>query len=78
MTTTYRQGCGTHMGLLLHQANGEDPCGECRRGELLRRLDAEACPRRPSRRPWLAAVTPEKAAEHRAVLLAAIGTKAAP
>jgi hypothetical protein len=73
VTTTYRQGCGTHMGMLLHQAGGEEPCGECRRGELLRRLEVEACPRRVPPPPALVPVTPEKAAEHRAVLLAALG-----
>lgn len=42
--TTYRQGCGTHMGLLLHKAAGESPCGECAQGELLRRVEVEQWP----------------------------------
>ncbi|MER6575782.1 hypothetical protein [Nonomuraea sp. NPDC001023] len=68
MVTTYRQGCGTHMGLLLHHAADEPPCGECARGELLRRVSVEEWPIRPAR-PLLAPVTPEQAEENLRLLL---------
>lgn len=79
--TVYRDGCGTHLGLRLHQAHGEEPCSEClhrewaRRAlygtEAGRRLLAEAIPRRPSP-PGLEPVTEEQAELHRTVLEAEV------
>ncbi|MEU6709947.1 hypothetical protein ABZ897_00595 [Nonomuraea sp. NPDC046802] len=68
--TTYREGCGTHMGMLLHQAEGEPPCGECLRGELLRRVAAEEWPSRT--RPRLGPISREQAARNLATLMAAM------
>jgi hypothetical protein len=44
MTTTYRLSCGTHLGLIAHQASDEPPCGECRHSELVRLVSVEAWP----------------------------------
>lgn len=80
----YREGCGTHLGLLLHQANGEEPCAECRYHEWARlvlygteagrRLLAEAIPQRPSPVPAepLKPVTPEQARRNRKILEAEV------
>lgn len=68
--TTYRQGCGTHMGMLLHQSQDEPPCGECLRGELLRRVSAEEWPSQSRRR--LGPISKEQAARNLAVLMAAM------
>lgn len=70
-TTTYRQGCGTHMGLLLHHAAGEPACGECLEGDMLRRLVAEEVPRRPTH-PALLPISDRQAERNRADLLAAV------
>lgn len=70
--TVYRQGCGTHLGMLLHQVNGEAPCGECRRGEQIRRLEAEAVSPPPCE-PWRAPLTPKLAATNRRILADALG-----
>ena len=72
--TTYRESCGTHLGLRLHQEHDEPPCGACTTAETWRRLYAEAVPTRPKPRadPLLEPVTEEQAAAHRSELLAAI------
>ncbi len=62
--TTYREECGTPVGLRLHQAAEEEPCADCREAELLRRLDVEAAPVKVAH-PLLAPVTPGQAAAHR-------------
>lgn len=71
MTTTFRQGCGTHLGLLLHKAAGEPACGECLEGDMLRRLFAEEVPRRPTH-PANLPVSRKQADLNRATLLAAV------
>lgn len=70
--TAYREGCGTHRGLLLHQAAGESPCPECLRGEAVRRVEHEGIPVRPSPVPDLPPVSPEQAARNRDVLERAV------
>lgn len=70
--TTYRQGCGTHLGMRLHQANGEQPCGECRHGEQVRRLEAETVPLPPAE-PWRIPITSGLAKAHRSILADALG-----
>jgi hypothetical protein len=67
----YREGCGTHLGMRMHQTNGEEPCGECRHGEQLRRLEAEVAVAPPIS-PWRV-MTPRVAAENRRVLVDALG-----
>lgn len=65
-----------HRGLILHQVAREEPCGTCRHGEKLRRLQAEAIPERPpaqapsapSGAGAMPQVTPEKAAANRRLL----------
>ncbi|GAA4209174.1 hypothetical protein GCM10022252_75300 [Streptosporangium oxazolinicum] len=74
MTTTYRAGCGTFLGLRLHQASGETPCSLCLEGEadrlLVAKLVNESLPVRPS--PISRAITSEQAALNREVLAAAL------
>ena len=76
--TCYRPDCGTHHGLLLHQALSEKPCPECIRGEAVRRIESEGIPNRPSPVPAFAPVTPEQAARNRAVLERAIRPERTP
>jgi hypothetical protein len=74
--TVYREACGTHRGLILHQSAQEEPCGCCRYGEKLRRLQAEAIPQRqpaqalsvPSSAGAVPPVTPAQAAANRRLL----------
>lgn len=66
--TVIREGCGTFLGLRLHQVSGERPCSECLRAEDLRRLEHEGIPRRLPRADAYAPVTPAEAAWNRAVL----------
>lgn len=68
--TTYREGCGTHLGLRLHQAKGEPACARCLRGEDIRRVLREGIPTRPS--PVYTPITPEQAARNRAELARAL------
>ena len=49
--TTYRESCGTHFGMRMHQEHDEEPCGQCLIGEAGRRLYSELIPTRPSPRP---------------------------
>lgn len=49
--TRYREACGSHMGLRLHQEAGESPCGQCVAGEQYRLLTRELIPTRPSPPP---------------------------
>lgn len=71
VTTTYRQGCGTHLGMLLHKAADESPCGECAWGELLRRVSVEEWPLRPTH-PAVLPISKKRAAENMAALMAAV------
>ena len=68
--TVYRDGCGTYLGLRIHQANGEDICSLCQSEEDFRRLAHEGIPRRPE--PALTPITPEEGERNRAVLAAAV------
>ncbi len=61
MSTPLREGCGTYLGLRLHQAAGEQPCSLCLREEAYRRVEAEGIPFRLPR-PVPAARGPEVAA----------------
>ncbi|TMR92406.1 hypothetical protein [Nonomuraea basaltis] len=67
MITTYRDECGTHEGLRLHQDHNERPCGRCVEGEsqrlLMAKLFPEMVPARPAPAP-LVPITPEQAAEN--------------
>jgi hypothetical protein len=66
--TPLREGCGTYMGLRLHQANGEPPCSECLRNEAYRRVEHEGIPFRLPRPDVLAPVSADQARVNRAVL----------
>lgn len=72
--TKYRAECGTHLGMVMHELNGEPACGECRHGEALRRLNAELLSPTPEA-VWRAEVSPRQAAEHRAQLAEALGIR---
>lgn len=74
--TTYRQVCGTHLGLVAHQAADESPCGTCRQGEFERRVSVEAWPIAL----WPAPVPPisrEQAEHNLAALMEAMADEAA-
>jgi hypothetical protein len=80
--TVYRDICGSHAGMLAHQAHDEDPCGSCRSGEMLRRLQPEAItwppeplPRPVGEFPPPEPVTMRDAARNRQVLAEEIGCK---
>lgn len=79
--TTYRLCCGTHLGLVAHQAADEPLCGECRRGELLRRAEVESWPIPVKPVDWRAlAATPitrRRAAENLALLMEAMAEEPA-
>ncbi|MFI9845135.1 hypothetical protein ACIHFD_49510 [Nonomuraea sp. NPDC051941] len=70
--TTYRNGCGTFLGLKLHQAADEHPCSECLIAEERRLLEAtllrELVPVRPTPLEPLPPITPEQAARNLATL----------
>ena len=66
--TPLREGCGTYLGLRLHQAAGEQPCSLCLREEAYRRVEAEGIPFRLPRPDVLAPVTADQARVNRAVL----------
>lgn len=68
--TVLRKGCGTYLGLRMHQTSGERPCSECLRGEDIRRVEHEGIPRRPP--PVYPPVTPEEAKRNLADLTKAI------
>lgn len=70
----YRDSCGSHLGMRLHQEHSEDPCGTCTTAETWRRLLRETVPTRPTPRvdPLLEPVTPEQAAANAHELLTAI------
>lgn len=75
-TTTYRQACGTHLGLIAHNAADEPLCGECAHAELVRRVSVEAWPvvvRHPARRP----ISRRQAEQNLAVLVAEMADEAA-
>ena len=75
-TTTYRLSCGTHLGLIAHQAAEEPMCGECRHSELVRRVGVEAWPIGL----WHAAVAPisrQQAEQNLAVLMDAMADQTA-
>ncbi|GAA4522472.1 hypothetical protein GCM10023191_101740 [Actinoallomurus oryzae] len=72
--THYRPECGSHLGMLTHEIHGEPPCGQCRHGEAVRRLQAELLSPVPEA-VWRVPVTASQAAEHRAQLAAALGVK---
>ncbi|GAA4626985.1 hypothetical protein GCM10023196_037430 [Actinoallomurus vinaceus] len=55
----------------MHELNREKPCGVCRHGELVRRLETERAPTRPT--PRWAAITFEDAAANRRLLADALG-----
>jgi hypothetical protein len=76
-STAYRNGCGTHLGLRLHQVNGEPPCAQCRHGEAIRLLELELIPARPTS-THLPLVTPAQAQTNRLVLEQALNAKAEP
>lgn len=60
--TQYREGCGTHLGRRLHQANQERLCSLCLEDEAIRRLLLEAIPQRPTPAPpEYPEITPEQA-----------------
>lgn len=71
--TTYRESCGSHLGMRLHQTAGEPPCGTCATAEAWRRIYPETVPQRPPPRPEDAAYafTEQETAAHRQELLAA-------
>ena len=74
--TTYRQVCGTHLGLIAHNAADEALCGECAHAELVRRVSVEAWPvgvRHPARRP----ISRRQAEENLAVLVAEMADESA-
>jgi hypothetical protein len=70
--TRYRDECGTHLGMVMHELNGESACGQCRHGEAMRRLQAELLSPTPEA-GWRAPVSPRQAAEHRKQLADALG-----
>ena len=72
MSETIREGCGTFLGLKLHQANGERPCSECLRAEDVRRAEHEGIPFRLPRADAFAPVTAEQARANRTVLAQAL------
>lgn len=72
--TRYRSECGTHLGLVMHEINGEPACGQCRHGETMRCLAAEAISPTPEA-VWRRPISPKQAAEHRAQLAAALGVE---
>lgn len=69
--TVYRDECGSHLGMLTHQVNREEPCGMCRHGELMRRLETERVFNRPV--PLWASITREDAAANRRLLADTLG-----
>lgn len=66
--TIYRKGCGTFLGLRLHQVNDERPCTDCLAGEahrlLVAKLDAESAPIRPTPPDYLR-ISPAEATANR-------------
>jgi hypothetical protein len=64
----YREGCGTYLALLAHQANGEPPCSECLHAEDVRRFAHESIPLRLPPPVSFRPVTAEEAALNRGVL----------
>jgi hypothetical protein len=72
VSTVLREGCGTYLGLRLHQAAGEQPCSECLRNEAYRRVEHEGIPFRLPRPDVLAPVTAEQAARNLDVLARAL------
>ena len=72
--TIFRDSCGSHLGLRLHQEHDETPCGTCATAEASRRLYTETIPTRPTAlpEPHLEPLSDEQVAAHRSELLAAI------
>jgi hypothetical protein len=68
----FREGCGTFLGLKLHQANGERPCSECLHAEDVRRLEHEGIPQRIPAAGRFDPVTPREAERNRAILAEAL------
>lgn len=74
--TTYRQVCGSHLGLIAHTAADEPLCGECAHAELVRRVEVEAWPvhvRHPALRP----ISRRQAEQNLAVLMDAMTDESA-
>lgn len=78
----FRDGCGTYLGLRLHQELGEDPCSQCLRAEALRSstaflsLEREGIPVRPPVPGERGPVTETEAKHNAAVLEAALAESA--
>ena len=72
MSTPLREGCGTYLGLRLHQAAGEAPCSLCLREEAYRRVEAEGIPFRLQPPDVPGPVTADQARVNRAVLEGAL------
>jgi hypothetical protein len=62
--TTFRESCGSPLGMRLHQEAGEEFCGECQSGEAWRLLARELIPTRPTPPPSKTVITKQQAEAH--------------